>query len=144
MESEAIWPGIFKHPVIGNGFGSKWSSDPRWVTVYKHDPTYIHSSWLYFLFKMGAVGTILILLLMFRASALALSIVRDPRKPFFRGIALGILATMPTFVFTGILQPTLWHFQMTPIIGFEFAVVVIMDHILSRRRMESEATSYEA
>jgi hypothetical protein len=93
---------------------------------------------------MGAVGTILMLLLMFRASALALSIVRDPRNPLFRGIALGILATMPTFVFTGILQPTLWHFQMTPIIGFEFAVVVIMDHILSRRRMESEATSYEA
>jgi|GEM_PF-1184741 len=137
MESEAIWPGIFKHPVIGNGFGSKWSSDPRWVTVYKHDPTYIHSSWLYFLFKMGAVGTILMLLLMFRASALALSIVRDPRKPFFRGIALGILATMPTFVFTGILQPTLWHFQMTPVIGFEFAVVVIMDDILRRKWIET-------
>lgn len=144
MESDAIWPGIVKRPLIGNGFGSKWTTDPKWVTVYKHDPTYIHSSWLYFLFKTGLIGTMLMLFLFYRAAMLALSIVRNPSNPFFRGISLGILATMPTFVFSGLLQPTLWHFQMTPIIGFEFAVVVIMADILERDASENSVVPYEA
>ena len=133
MESDTIWPKILNRPVIGNTLGGKWSDDPKWVTVYKHDPTYIHSSWLFFLFKVGLIGTVLMLIVMYRASVVALSIVRDPANPYFRGIALGILATMPTYIFTGMLQPTLWHFQMAPVIGFEFAVVVIMDSILKRQ-----------
>lgn len=133
MEGDTIWPKILNSPVIGNTVGSKWSNDPKWVTVYKHDPTYIHSSWLFFLFKLGLLGTILMLIIMYRASLLALSIARDQRNPYFRGIALGILSTIPAFVFTGVLQPTLWHFQMAPVIGFEFGVVVIMDDILKRQ-----------
>lgn len=132
MESDVIWPKILNSPVIGNTLGSKWSNDPKWVTVYKHDPTYIHSSWLFFLFKLGLIGTILMLVVMYRASMLALSIVRDERNPYFRGIALGVLATIPTYVFVAFLQPTLWHFQMAPVIGFEFALVVIMNNILLR------------
>ena len=144
MEGETIWPEILNRPIIGHTLGSKWSHDPKWVTVYKHDPTYIHSSWLFFLFKLGLIGTILMLVLMYRATSLALAIVRDPRNPVFRGIAMGILATMPTFVFTGVLQPTLWHFQMAPVIGFECAVVVIMDNILMRNDMGKKVISHEA
>lgn len=137
MESDTIWPGILNRPIIGNTLGSKWSRDPKWVTVYKHDPTYIHSSWLFFLFKLGLIGTVLMLVVMYRASTLALSIVRDQRNPYFRGIAMGILATIPTYFFTAFLQPTLWHFQMAPIIGFEFAAVVIMSNILKNSEAES-------
>ncbi len=138
MESDTIWPGILNRPVIGNTLGSKWSNDPKWVTVYKHDPTYIHSSWLFYLFKVGLIGTILMLVIMYRASMLALSIVRDERNPYFRGIAMGILATIPTYIFTAFLQPTLWHFQMAPVIGFECAAVVIMSNILKSGEVESK------
>ncbi len=133
MEAEVIWPEILNRPLIGNTLGAKWSHDPKWVTVYKHDPTYIHSSWLFYLFKVGLIGTILMLVVMYRAAILALSIVRDDRNPYFRGIALGILATIPTYIFTAFLQPTLWHFQMAPVIGFEFAAVVIMKNLLQRQ-----------
>lgn len=143
MESDTIWPGILNRPLIGNTLGSKWSRDPKWVTVYKHDPTYIHSSWLFFLFKLGLIGTILMLVVMYRASKLALSIVRDPRNPYFRGIAMGILATIPTYIFTAFLQPTLWHFQMAPIIGFEFSAVVIMSCILNSSEAESKGSYCE-
>jgi hypothetical protein len=137
MEAAVVWPKIEERPVFGHTLGSKWSDDPKWVTVYKHDPTYIHSSWLFFLFKLGLIGTILMIMVMFRASILALSIVKDERNPYFRGIALGILATMPTYFFAAFLQPTLWHFQMAPVIGFEFAVVVVMNELLKGMEFEN-------
>jgi O-antigen ligase len=140
MEADVVWPKIEERPITGYTLGAKWSDDPKWVTVYKHDPTYIHSSWLFFLFKLGLIGTVLMITVMYRASILALSIVRDERNPYFRGIALGILATMPTYVFAGFLQPTLWHFQMAPVIGFEFAAVVIMSQLLKSSDAESQGS----
>lgn len=144
MEKDAIWPKIENRPIIGNTLGAKWSNDPKWVTVLKHDPTYIHSSWLFYLFKLGLLGTFLLIFIIYRGSVLALKIVRNDSNPVFRGLALGILATLPTFAFTGLIQPTLWHFQMTPVMGFELAVVVVMDNILKNNDQYGRGVTSEA
>ncbi len=134
IEFKVMQNKLLNRLLIGHGFGSKWTNDPIWETVYKYDVTYIHSSWLFFLFKIGLIGAFLILYLFYQTVRMAFDIIRDERIPMFRGIALGILATMPTLAFAGVLQPTLWHFQTAPIIGFEFAMVVIMAHLLSQEK----------
>ncbi len=53
--------GILARPITGHWFGAKWSNDPKWVWEYKYDVTYIHSSWLFYLYKMGLVGTVLMI-----------------------------------------------------------------------------------
>ncbi len=134
IEFKVMQHKLVNRPLIGHGFGSKWTTDPIWTTIYDYDVTYIHSSWLFFLFKTGAIGAFLVMHLFYKTVRIALDIVRDERIPMFRGIALGIVAAMPTFAFSGILQPTLWHFQTAPIIGFEFAATVIMAHLLSQEK----------
>lgn len=134
FEAEAMRSGILARPVFGHWFGSKWSNDPKWVWEYKYDVTYIHSSWLFYLYKMGLVGTILMVLILCRSFILALSLVRSSGDPLYKGVALGILATVPTYAFTGIFQPTLWQYFMNPILGFELGLLVVMEQLLGRTK----------
>jgi len=138
FEAEAVRSGILARPITGHWFGAKWSNDPKWVWEYKYDVTYIHSSWLFYLYKMGLVGTILTLFVLCRAFFLALRLVKSVRNPLYKGVALGILATIPTYAFTGIFQPTLWQYFMNPILGFELGLLVVMEQLVGRTNWADE------
>jgi len=132
FEAEAMRSGILARPITGHWFGAKWSNDPKWVWEYKYDVTYIHSSWLFYLYKMGLIGTILMIVILARAFMIALALVRSVGNPLYKGVALGILATIPTYAFTGIFQPTLWQYFMNPILGFELGLLVVMEQLVGR------------
>ncbi len=123
MRVEASFLAIQKfiqHPLIGEGYGRhikfKWLLSTQVI--------YLDNSFLYFLWKGGLIGLMLVLLLYFVFIKDTLFVIKNSNKKDSQLIAIIILSSFIAFLFEGILSANLIGFKLNYLYAIAFAYII--------------------
>lgn len=114
VESDHVLREIYKAPVVGAGLGATiWWGRP-WDGVAPHTETYSHNGYLRLVWRLGLLGTGLLLLplllvMLWRTSA--------QRSPVFAAIRVGAQASILALLIAAVLFPVFTGYGITTAIG---------------------------
>ena len=125
-EVEALWALFKEKPVLGHGLGAKYAVFAAFAgeTV---EWNYTHNAYLYFLFKTGAIGfTVLLVLLLVYALEMRKAYIVAP-SPADRFLALGFLSSTMVLLASSLTAPWLIHYVGAAYFGFALAVAAFFE-----------------
>lgn len=121
VEYKVVWETWLEHPVLGTGLGHLFTfvqpllGRGHWV--------YTHSSYLYVLSKMGAVGLGLFVIVLATFLLKALSSFARAEDDFLKGVSLGLATALVFLVVKSFSAWTLNDFLLSMFIGVLFGTV---------------------